>query len=105
VAMGSGSVGSAHGRLPVPSPAALAILAEVGAPVVGGGVARELCTPTGAAILAHAVATWSDLPALSPIAFGHGAGSAELADRPNILRLIAGRGLASQPGADAVYRI
>lgn len=107
VAMGHGRIRSAHGILPVPSPAALEILRAAGGVTVDGGVARELCTPTGAAILAHAVTSWAPMPPVRPVAVGHGAGDAELADRPNVLRLIAGQPLEGA-GADAdetLYRI
>jgi uncharacterized protein (TIGR00299 family) protein len=91
VAMGHGTVRSAHGVLPVPSPAALEILREAGALITDGGVPRELCTPTGAAILAHAVTAWGPMPAMTPIAVGLGAGDMDLPDRPNVLRLALGR--------------
>ena len=91
VAMGHGTVRTAHGVLPVPSPAALEILREAGASVCDGGVARELCTPTGAAILAHAVSAWRAMPAMTPVAVGLGAGDADLPDRPNVLRMSLGR--------------
>ena len=91
VAMGHGTVRTAHGVLPVPSPAALEILREAGGVTRDGGVARELCTPTGAAILAHAVTRWGSMPEAVPLAIGHGAGDAELGDRPNVLRLVVGR--------------
>ncbi|CAA9432369.1 MAG: hypothetical protein AVDCRST_MAG35-2694, partial [uncultured Quadrisphaera sp.] len=57
IALGSGSVRAAHGSLPVPVPAVLALLEGTGAPVLAGpgqpgqGPGRELCTPTGAALL------------------------------------------------------
>lgn len=107
VALGHGAVKSAHGLLPVPAPAALEILRRAGAAVTDGGAARELCTPTGAAILAHAVGTWSPMPPLVPLAVGHGAGDADLADRPNVLRLVVGRPLAQpeHPEDEAVYRV
>jgi hypothetical protein len=91
VVMGEGMVDTAHGKLPVPSPAALEILREAGGVMIGGGVRRELCTPTGAAILAAAVDSWSGPRALAPIAVGYGAGDRELDDRPNVLRLTAYR--------------
>jgi len=90
VAMGHGKVRCAHGALPVPSPAALAILGEAGAVIEGGGVAKELCTPTGAAILAAVVTEWGPCPPLRPEAIGYGAGDRDLADRPNVMRAIVG---------------
>ena len=90
VVTGAGSVGSAHGRLPVPAPASLEIMREAGAPIRRGTVERELLTPTGAAILAHAVDEWMPQPDMVPIEVGHGAGDAELEDRANILRVTVG---------------
>ena len=103
VAMGHGTLRSAHGVLPVPAPAALEILREVGGVMEDGGVARELCTPTGAAILAAAVTTWGGAPTGRPVAVGWGAGDAELADRANVLRVVAIAPAAV--AADAVWQI
>ena len=50
VALGSGTVRSAHGLLPVPAPAVVELLRNV--PVHGSAQAAELTTPTGAALLA-----------------------------------------------------
>ena len=87
VAMGHGTLTCAHGVLPVPAPAALEVLREAGGVMADGGVPRELCTPTGAAILASAVTAWAPAPAGKPVAIGWGAGDAELADRANVLRV------------------
>ena len=70
---------------------------------VDGGVERELCTPTGAAILAASVTGWSPAPAGKPVAIGWGAGDADLADRANVLRLVALEVAARD--ADAVWQI
>jgi uncharacterized protein (TIGR00299 family) protein len=91
VAMGHGQVKCAHGVLPVPSPAALEILREAGAHMIDGAVGRELCTPTGAAILAEAVTDWHPAPAMTPLAIGYGAGDLDLEDRPNVMRVVAGK--------------
>jgi len=88
VAMGHGTIRCAHGVLPVPAPAALEILREAGGVMADGGVARELCTPTGAAILAAAVTRWAPAPPGRPIAVGWGAGDADLDDRANVLRVV-----------------
>ena len=89
VALGRGSVISAHGTIPVPAPATVAILAGSDLQAVPGNEERELCTPTGAALLAE----FSTIPpeALGPAAIravGYGAGSANPAGRPNVLRSI-----------------
>ena len=89
VAMGHGTITCAHGVLPVPAPAALEILREAAGVMADGGLARELCTPTGAAILAATVTRWTAAPTGRPVAVGWGAGDAELADRANALRIIA----------------
>ncbi len=104
VAMGHGSVKCAHGILPVPAPASLEIMRESGGLTTDGGVARELCTPTGAAILSAVVTRWESMPALSVMGVGYGAGDADLDDRPNVLRVTAGR-RAETGGDEAIYRI
>ncbi len=96
--LGQGMVRTAHGMLPVPPPATLALLAEVGAPVVRGGPPHELTTPTGSAILAEAVTRWGDAPVGVDVATGYGAGTRELADRPNVVRLTLVRPTAAASG-------
>ncbi len=49
VALGGGTVQAAHGRMSVPGPAVVRLLAD--APSYGGPVDVELATPTGAALL------------------------------------------------------
>jgi pyridinium-3,5-bisthiocarboxylic acid mononucleotide nickel chelatase len=111
VAMGHGTLTCAHGVLPVPAPAALEILRDGGGVMLDGGVARELCTPTGAAILAATVTRWTAAPAGRPVAVGWGAGDAALPDRANALRVIAIDPVAAGPrdtaavAADQVWQI
>lgn len=88
VAMGHGTITCAHGVLPVPAPAALEVMRAAKGVMTDGGIARELCTPTGAAILAASVTSWTPAPAGTPLAIGWGAGDAELADRANVLRAV-----------------
>jgi pyridinium-3,5-bisthiocarboxylic acid mononucleotide nickel chelatase len=88
VAMGHGTLKSAHGVLPVPAPAALEVLREAGGVMADGGLPRELCTPTGAAILAATVTSWTAAPTGRAIAVGWGAGDLDFADRPNVLRVV-----------------
>jgi uncharacterized protein (TIGR00299 family) protein len=103
VAMGHGTLHCAHGVLPGPAPAALEVLREAGGAICDGGVARELCTPTGAAVLAAAVTVWQPAPSGTPLAVGWGAGDAELADRANVVRVVAIAPRA-EPG-DGVWEI
>lgn len=89
VADGTGTVRAAHGVLPVPVPAVVSLLA--GAPTYGLDIARELTTPTGAALLAANVVEWGVMPAMTIERSGYGAGTAELGDRPNLTRVVIGR--------------
>lgn len=87
VAQGTGMTRSEHGWLPVPAPAVLALLA--GAPTYSTGQPVELCTPTGAALLAEWTDEWADLPPVVVDVVGYGAGAREL-DRPNVVRVVLG---------------
>jgi uncharacterized protein (TIGR00299 family) protein len=93
IALGSGSVESAHGVLPVPVPAVLAILAGRDAAVAAGGEG-ERCTPTGAALLAILAGEWGPMPPMRIDAVGIGAGSADPPERANVLRVVLGTVLA-----------
>jgi uncharacterized protein (TIGR00299 family) protein len=88
VALGSGTARSAHGVVPIPGPAVLELL--TGVPVVGGPVPAEMCTPTGAALLAARVHEWTTLPALRVERVGVGAGGRDPAELPNVVRLVLG---------------
>ncbi|MBA2540605.1 MAG: nickel pincer cofactor biosynthesis protein LarC [Deltaproteobacteria bacterium] len=103
VAMGHGTIHCSHGVLPVPAPAALEVMREAGGVMADGGLPRELCTPTGAAILAATVTSWTAAPTGRAVAVGWGAGDAELADRANVLRVVA-MAPATQTG-DAVWQL
>lgn len=96
VAVGSGSVRTAHGLLPVPVPAVIRLLADAGAPASAGPSAGELCTPTGAAILAAIAASWGQLPPMVISSGGSGAGTRDTPEHPNIVRVVAGE-LVSAP--------
>ena len=90
VTVGSGRTSAAHGSLPVPAPATLELLREAGAPVAGGWVDGEACTPTGAALLAEWVQRWGALPEMRVDRVGVGAGTRDPADLPNVVRLVVG---------------
>ncbi|PYC79563.1 nickel pincer cofactor biosynthesis protein LarC [Streptomyces tateyamensis] len=87
--LGTGRVASAHGLLPCPAPATMALLA--GAAVTGTDLAGETVTPTGAALLRAAAARFGPPPPMTPVATGYGAGTRVLADRPNVVAVTLGR--------------
>jgi hypothetical protein len=86
--VGGGMVSTAHGLLPVPAPATLAILAD--APVYGGAVQKELVTPTGALIATTYAASFGPIPAMTIERVGYGAGERDDVSTPNVLRVIVG---------------
>ena len=73
VHVGSGQVRCAHGVLPVPAPATALLLK--GVPVYGGAIRGELCTPTGAALLAHFADGFGAMPAMTLEGVGYGMGT------------------------------
>lgn len=88
VVVGSGTVSTRHGVMPVPAPAT-ALLLE-GVPITSGGASGELTTPTGAVIVREFVDEFDPSATATPRrieSLGIGLGSRELADRPNALRL------------------
>ena len=113
--VGTGFVECAHGTIPVPAPATLALLE--GVPVVSRGIEAELATPTGVAIVRTLAAGGGELledtelgtgnggrlriggfgpmPAMRVETTGYGAGSRDL-PIPNLLRVTIGQ-------ADSVY--
>ena len=101
VTLGSGTTRGAHGPLPVPPPAVLALLA--GAPVTAGPVAREMTTPTGAALLAAVASSYGPMPSMALLRTGCGAGGRDPAEVANVLRLVLGESVDSG-AADAVRR-
>jgi uncharacterized protein (TIGR00299 family) protein len=93
--MGRGVVRSAHGVLPLPAPATAALL--VGKPVFGVDVEAELVTPTGAALAAILADDWGPMPEMTVERVGYGAGTADFAERANVLRVFLGRETTTLP--------
>ena len=94
--LGTGFVSCRHGTLPVPSPATLEILK--GIPIFGSGIACELVTPTGAAIIATLAESYGPMPDMAIEKTGYGAGKQDIESRPNLLRIIAGTPKNHQTG-------
>jgi len=93
--VGTGTVTMSHGTFPVPPPATARLVQ--GVPVYGAGEG-ELLTPTGALLVTGFASAYGPLPLLRPEAIGHGAGSREVAGRPNVLRVIVGDAVEAQVG-------
>lgn len=90
IALGGGTTRTAHGQLPVPVPAVLALLQGAGLTAYGGPVPVELATPTGVAVLAEYATDSGPMPPLQVEGVGIGAGTRELPDRANVLRVVVG---------------
>lgn len=89
ITLGHGTGTGSHGTFPIPAPATAAILRHANLSTISGIHAGELCTPTGAALLAefHAAAgAPGELPVYTIKALGYGAGTRDPAHAPNVLR-------------------
>jgi pyridinium-3,5-bisthiocarboxylic acid mononucleotide nickel chelatase len=100
VALGGGTVDTAHGCLPVPGPAVLELLAGSQLTAYGGPVDVELATPTGVALLAEVATGSGPMPAMQATAVGVGAGSRELVGHPNVVRVVLAATDAAWAGDD-----
>ena len=94
VALGDGTVKTAHGLLPVPAPATIRLLegfnVRHGPP--GSG---ELTTPTGAALL-RVLSKGAPPQEYSPLRSGYGAGTRDIHGQLNALRIILGEATLDQ---------
>ena len=93
VAVGSGRVRGAHGEMPVPPPAVVELLR--GVPSYAGPGDRELCTPTGAALLTANATSYGPQPLMTVDRVGVGAGGRDPATHANVLRLLVGQEVVS----------
>jgi pyridinium-3,5-bisthiocarboxylic acid mononucleotide nickel chelatase len=86
VPFGHGTVDTEHGRLALPAPATLELLRSV--PVEPQEEPGELVTPTGAAILVAAAASFGQIPVMTIESVGYGTGDAHRV--PIVLRVVVG---------------
>ena len=93
--VGAGTVKCAHGILPIPAPATAELIK--GKPFYSTGVAGELLTPTGAAILTTLAYAFGPSPAMTMEQIGYGAGTTE-PEIPNLLRIFIGEGSDDSQG-------
>eukprot|EP00913_Durusdinium_trenchii_P035300 g33030.t1 len=85
---GRGKIHIDHGICTVPAPATAELLK--GIPLADIPVDAELTTPTGAAIAATLVDGFRSLPAMTVESIGYGAGTMNLPQRANLLRIFVG---------------
>jgi uncharacterized protein (TIGR00299 family) protein len=90
--VGSGTVKTEHGILPVPAPATALLL--TGVPIYVQGPQMELATPTGAAIAVTLAKRFGVLPALKIESIGYGAGDRDFPQHANVLRVFLGKPLS-----------
>jgi uncharacterized protein (TIGR00299 family) protein len=86
--VGSGTVETEHGTLPVPAPATANLL--TGKPVYSAGPQTELTTPTGAALITTLATSFGALPSVRMLAQGFGAGDKDFPMQANVLRVLVG---------------
>ena len=99
VPLGRGTIPTAHGEIPLPAPATLALLR--GAPITGSEIHSETVTPTGAALLTSMADAYGSIPAMTLTAIGYGAGGRDL-PIPNVVRLLIGE---AAPAADTPPKV
>lgn len=102
VALGSGTIVTSHGTLPIPAPATATLLE--GVPAYGGDIAGELTTPTGAALLSAFADGYGPMPAMTIRAAGLGAGTRDIGT-PNVARLLLGDPPEPLPAEDGVEEV
>ena len=97
---GCGFIEIAHGRCSFPAPATAELLA--GVPLAPSPVEAELTTPTGAAILAALVSEFGPPPAMTIRADWLRRGQRDLAEQPNLLRVLVGEAAETATALDDV---
>lgn len=88
LSLGRGFTRSAHGVIPVPAPATLELLK--GIPVRQTEIGSELVTPTGAALISTLAESFGPIPEMMIDKIGYGAGTKDLDEQPNLLRVSMG---------------
>ncbi|MDR0429779.1 MAG: nickel pincer cofactor biosynthesis protein LarC [Tannerellaceae bacterium] len=86
---GYGFVNCQHGKIPVPVPAVVEVLAAREVRVKQLDIEGEMMTPTGAAIVAELAENFGSMPEMKVLKTGYGAGTKEF-PVPNLLRLFMG---------------
>ena len=97
VPTGTGKIKIAHGLVSVPAPATAEILK--GIPIQSSDIVAELTTPTGAAILKELCGSFGPVPQMTIDQIGYGAGTMDLDDQANMLRVLVGEVENAMPAA------
>ena len=100
VVEGTGWIDCAHGRLPIPAPATLEILAARSVTLTQCDEPHELITPTGAALLAEFAEGFAPMQGLTVEKIGFGLGTRDNRTRPNVLRAVLGQSTSSPATAN-----
>ena len=100
IPVGKGMIASAHGGIPLPSPATIALLEDV--PIYDSGQEVEMVTPTGAALITSLCSSFGPMPSMVVNSVGYGVGRRNLPDRPNLLRILIGNDVDKQRSETAV---
>ncbi len=95
VPVGSGTVATEHGLLPVPPPAVARLLR--GVPIAAHAADGEMTTPTGATLLTTLVERFGPLPGGTLLGVGIGLGTRTFAGLPNVLRVFLLEEAAARP--------
>lgn len=88
LSLGRGFVRCAHGLMPVPVPGTMELLN--GIPIRQTDIPKELVTPTGAAIITTISKDFGPIPDMTLETIGYGAGTRDLEEQPNLLRVCIG---------------
>lgn len=94
IPVGKGIITSAHGKIPLPSPATIALLK--GVPIYDSDQEVEMITPTGAALITLLCISFGSMPSMTVERVGYGVGSRTLVDKPNLLRILIGNDIDKQ---------
>jgi uncharacterized protein (TIGR00299 family) protein len=86
--VGSGTVRTEHGILPIPAPATADLL--IGKPIYSRGPEIELTTPTGAALMSTLAGGFGPMPPMTITSAGYGAGDKDFSENANVVRALIG---------------
>ena len=100
IAVGHGSVTTAHGVFPNPVPAVSRLLERAGAPVTGLDTTMEVSTPTGVALMTVLGSASGAMPPMTVTATGFGAGTKDVPNRPNVVQVVIGEAVDASPNGD-----